>query len=307
MNRSFSKTHYKILESFFFSNYFYGLCAVALSVEAALQQRLPSNNLYYFFLIFIATVLYYSFPYTRKCPVISSNARTNWYTRHFTLMRWHQVVITIILLMSFVFFVWHHWELLLNMALLQWFLIFIFPLAGGLYYGIQFLSPQYNLRKIGWLKPFIIGFTWAGLVTVYPVLFFDIVNELDYGPGWIGSLLFLKNFMFITVLCIMFDIKDYAADYLSRLKTFVVRLGLRKTIYYILLPLSLLGLFSFFFYAIAHQFQQEKILLNMVPFLLLIIVIFSLRRRRPVMYYLVVIDGLMLIKAICGSIAMMYF
>src|SRR5215471_3178489 len=69
----------KIFEFIFYSNYFYGICAIALSVEATLQQRFPLNGLGYFFLIFITTVLYYAHPYIRKGLTRSSNARTNWY------------------------------------------------------------------------------------------------------------------------------------------------------------------------------------------------------------------------------------
>jgi len=176
-----------------------------------------------------------------------------------------------------------------------------------LYYGTGSLFLKYNLRKTGWLKPFVIGFTWAGFVNVYPVVFYDLVHAVNYTPTLIGGLLFLKNFMFITVLCIMFDIKDYASDYLSQVKTFVVRAGLRRTIFYILLPLAVTGLASFIVYGATHQFSMTKLILNIIPFLLLMMVAFSLRKRRPVLYYLVIIDGLMLVKAVCGSVAMMYF
>ena len=303
----FSLKHFKLPEYIFFSNYFYGLCAVALSVEATLQQRFPLNGLSYFFLVFITTVLYYSYPYIRKCSVISSDRRTNWYTHHYNLMHRNQVAITIILLISLILFLKNYWEVVIQMSPGEGVLVLIFPVVAALYYGINFLSGKYNLRKIGWLKPFIIGFTWAGLVTIYPVLFYDITNKLDYKFDQVGGLLFLKNFMFISVLCIMFDIRDYAGDYISRLKTFVVGVGLRKTIFYILLPLSLVGLGSFIYYAGVHQFQLMKILLNVIPFVLLIIAIWSLRRRRSILYYLAIIDGLMLVKAVCGSIAMLYF
>jgi hypothetical protein len=45
----------------------------------------------------------------------------------------------------------------------------------------------------------------------------------------------------------------------------------------------------------------------MVPFVLLIRVAFSMKRRRPILYYLIIIDGLMLVKAVFGSIAMIWF
>ncbi|MEI9809109.1 MAG: hypothetical protein WDO16_15290 [Bacteroidota bacterium] len=73
------------------------------------------------------------------------------------------------------------------------------------------------------------------------------------------------------------------------------------------LPLALAGLGTFIYYAITHQFNQIKLLLNVIPFVLLALVAWSLRRRRSILYYLVVVDGLMLIKALCGSIAMLYF
>jgi len=161
--------------------------------------------------------------------------------------------------------------------------------------------------RIGWLKPFFIGFTWAGFVTIYPVLLYNIEELRDFDPEFRNWLLFVKNFMFVSVLCILFDIKDYATDANKELKTFVVKTGLRKTIFYIIIPLSAVGLGAFMLYATSHHFSLFKILLNTIPFILLIAVAYSLSRRRPIIYYLAIIDGLMLVKAICGSIAMVWF
>jgi len=293
-------------EFIFFGNYFYGICAVALSVEATLQQHYPLNGLLYFVLIFLITVLYYAYPYIRKSP-FCNDPRTNWYTQHYNFMQRNQAIITLILLVSLILFIWHYWKALLIMPSLEWVLIFIFPVVAAFYYGLNFLPGKYSLRKIGSLKPFVIGFTWAGLVTVYPVLFYSILNKLYFKPDQVGLLLFLKNFMFISVLCIMFDVKDYAADHIKRLKTFVVQVGLRKTIFCILFPLSVIGLGSFVYYAIDHQFHQGKLLLNVIPFILLMIVAWTLRRRRSLLYYLIIVDGLMFVKAVCGSIAMLCF
>ena len=113
--------------------------------------------------------------------------------------------------------------------------------------------------------------------------------------------------MFLSVLCIMFDIKDYAMDYNQQLKTFVVNIGLRKTIFYIIIPLSVAGLASFMAYALNQHFQLVKIFLNTIPFIFLLLVAYSLQKRKSIFYYLVIIDGLMLLKAICGSLAMLLF
>lgn len=194
------------------------------------------------------------------------------------------------------------------MPLLHWFLVIIFPLVAILYYGVENKDlGKYSLRNVGWLKPFIIGFVWAGLATIYPVLYYDIVNGLPYKYTFIGCLLFLKNFMFVSVIGIMFDIKDYAMDHNRELKTFVVKVGLRYTIFFILIPLCILGFGTFLIYGFTHHFSAMKMLLNAIPFILLITVAFSMKQRRPILYYLIIIDGLVLVKAICGSVAMVWF
>jgi hypothetical protein len=47
--------------------------------------------------------------------------------------------------------------------------------------------------------------------------------------------------------------------------------------------------------------------MNIIPFVALLIVAYSMHRRQSILYYLIAIDGLMLLKAICGSIAMIFF
>ena len=296
-----------VLQWIFYGNFFYGICAVAQSVEAGLQQESSLNGWTYYSLVFLATVLYYNYPYARKFTAASKNPRTTWYRHHYTFLWWHQVIVTVVLTIATAVIFYKYKDLLPSLNAKHWLLAFLFPTVAGLYYGLNFLSIRYNLRSIGWLKPFVIGFTWAGLVVVYPVLWQKIQAGKSYDFTLFSLLLFIKNMMFIALLCIMFDIKDYATDHSSNLKTFVVSLGLRKTIFFILLPLTLLGLLTFITYGVTHHFSGMKIAINMIPFALLIMASVALRKRRPIMYYHVVIDGLMLVKAACGITAMLLF
>lgn len=299
--------HSSLLQWIFYGNFFYGICAVAQSVEASLQQRFPLNSIYYYVAVFLAAVLYYNYPYARKYKDPGNNPRTAWYIKHYRFLFWNQVIITIIALPAAIFFLYNYSYLIRYIHWQQWVMLLVFPLIAGLYYGLNFLSARYNLRSIGWLKPFVIGFTWAGLIVIYPVLWQNIQAREPYHFTLFGNLLFIKNLMFIAMLCIMFDVKDYASDHSSRLRTFVVKLGLRKTIFYVLIPLTLLGLLTFISYGLTHHFSFMKIALNMVPFLLMLMAAYSLRRRRSMLYYHVAIDGLMLVKAACGIIAMSLF
>lgn len=285
-----------------YGNYFYGICAVALTIEATLQQNLPFLNPLYYFIIFFGTVYYYSKAYTHLNDATSTNPRIKWYHQNTKSIKLRQnLMLGLIILLTILYFnniypllPTHHSNLISHISLL-----IIYPLAGFLYYQ--------NLRSIGWLKPILIGFTWAGIVTVYPLVFANLEHHQELNISLINILLFIKNMMFILVLCVLFDIKDYAADYNKSVKTFVVKYGLRKTIFYICIPLSVLGLGTFITYGLTHNFSAMKLVLNAIPFLLLFIVAYSLKSRRSIIYYLFIIDGLMLLKAICGSIAMYYF
>jgi 4-hydroxybenzoate polyprenyltransferase len=113
--------------------------------------------------------------------------------------------------------------------------------------------------------------------------------------------------MFVSMLCIIFDIKDYEDDQRQNLKTIVVQTGLLKTIFLIVIPLSVLGLGTFIYYALTHSFHPGKIILNTIPFLLLIGIAYSLKKYKSILYYFIIIDGLLVVKAICGTIAITYF
>ncbi len=300
-----SSTAHKIVELFFYGNYFYGICAVAQAIEATLQQGFSLNGWMYYVLTFIVTVFYYNYPYVRKYPAQSTDPRTQWFKKYDRLVQWNQFFFLFILIVSLMVFLYGYHETIRNINLRHWLIILIFPAVALMYYGINFFSTKYNLRKIGWLKPFIIGFTWAGMVSVYPILFYDIIHEEAYQFTETGNLLFFKNLMFLSILAMMFDIKDYAADSQRQLNTFVVKIGLRKMIFYIFLPLPILGLLTFLSYATLHHFHLLKMTLIMIPFFLLVLAGLSLKKRRTLMYYLVVIDGLMLVKAAFGIVAMM--
>jgi 4-hydroxybenzoate polyprenyltransferase len=303
----FLRANRPLIAYIFFSNYFYGICAVALSIEASLQQRLPLNDITFYVFIFALTALYYTKAYITEKRTNKGNPRSDWYWENKNFIIASQVLLTVIVVVYAGFILYRHFNFILHLPLLLWALILIFPFIAGLYYGINHpILSRFRLRNIGWLKPFIIGFVWAGLVNIYPLVLYDIQHEIVYVPDIIGVLLFIKNFMFVTVLCIMFDIKDYAADHNLQLKTFVVKAGLRKTIFLILIPLSLLGLSSFIVFGVIRHFSLLKILLNVIPFLFLISVAYSLHKRKSIFYYLIVIDGLMLIKALCGITAMTF-
>lgn len=258
----------------------------------------------YFIFIFSITIVFYTKAYIASTINKNANERTLWYVKNKKSIFNSQILLTVFIGVFGLLLLPNIWSGIQNVSLKDMFLLLIFPVVGLLYYG---LNARLSLRNSHWLKPFIIGFVWAGIATLLPLFYTQLQAEKAFDIGFVNCFLFIKNLMFIAVLCIMFDIKDYATDYNQHLKTFIVSFGLRKTIFYILIPLTIIGFASFMLVALSRNFSVMKIAINTLPFILLLIVAYSLHKRKSIFYYLAIIDGLILVKAICGSIAMLYF
>jgi hypothetical protein len=86
----------------------------------------------------------------------------------------------------------------------------------------------------------------------------------------------------------------------------VVRFGLKKTIFYVLLPLIVIGLISLVAFTTYRHADIINVVFNLIPFILLLMIAWSMQKPHRLLYYLIVIDGLIFLKAICG-IAGMHF
>lgn len=291
------------IQGIFYGNYFYGICAVSLVLETAVQLQLHLNNPLLYLMAFLATILFYNHPYVRFSPVPSQNPRTRWFNEHLQLVLVNQIAFTIALLACVLYLCLRYQAGFQRFGPLSWFLLLIFPLTAALYYGAYFLSPRLNLRQIGWLKPFLIGFVWAGMANIYPLLYAHLIDAQPLVLNVLSVLLFLKTFMYISMLAIIFDIKDYAVDQKTQLKTLIVKIGIRQTLAFVILPLTLLGLLTFISYALLQQFSWVKMGLIMIPFLLLMASTQLFSQKRSLLFYLVVIDGLLIVKALFGILA----
>ncbi|WP_025762535.1 UbiA family prenyltransferase [Dyadobacter tibetensis] len=291
----------RLIQFIFFANYFVGFLAIALSIETAYQLNLPFLPPTYYILLFCVTVLYYTFAYTGPISVPSDNPRTMWYQHHRRFVRHSQWVLLLLSVGLGTLLLLRYGQALLGLPWPYWLMISLLAMAAALYYGLLPKTMYHlNLRNTGWLKAFVIGFVWAGTVNLLPIIMAGIEEGAPISETGFMLWLFVKNWMFCTVNAIMFDIKDYEDDSNRQLKTFVVRFGLYPTITYILIPLLIVGLIALLLFAGYKHFAPLTIALNTLPFLCLLWVAFALHTPRKILFYLIVIDGLLLIKAICG-------
>ena len=288
----------------FYGNYFYGCCTAALAAEASFQQHLPLNSVYFYLLLYFGTVLFYTCAYIQEGSYAGSNKRSKWYAANLLLVKRTQWLFAVGCALLSAYLLIKHFHGLQNISITQMLLPAVAGFAALSYYGIPLgIHSTFNLRKTGWFKPFAIGLVWATTVTYLPLIWYQAEQDTAYQFSSFNTWFFIKNFMYISLLAVLFDIKDYATDYNKQLKTFVVRFGLRKTIFYIIMPLTIIGFISFIIFASLLHFHLLRIIINSIPFILLLLVAWSMQRRKSILYYLVVIDGLMLVKALCGITA----
>ncbi|AWG21340.1 hypothetical protein FFWV33_07255 [Flavobacterium faecale] len=295
----------KLIKFIFFGNYFIGLLAIALNIEATLRLGIPYNSLGYYILVFCAPIVYYNYAYMGAIKFGSAtNPRSKWFISNAKFLKKNQFILALISIVIVVYQIVVNFWNIVNLPLYYWLIVFLMLGLAALYYGL--LPTTYfnlNLRNTGWLKPFIIGFLWASTANILPIIMLRIESNFIEENTFLWIWLFIQNWMFCTVNAIMFDIKDYEIDVNRELKTFVVRIGIQKTIGFILLPLLIIGMISFLIFGYIQDLSLMKIGINLIPFLLTIVVAFFMYTKKNILFYLIIIDGLILVKAICGILA----
>ncbi|MDB5232112.1 MAG: hypothetical protein JWN76_2917 [Chitinophagaceae bacterium] len=302
----------RLIPHIFYGNVFYALCTVALCIETNLLAGLPENDWLFYLIIGTATIVFYTLVYYIASRFINPEMvafdrknRNVWYGHHRPLVRFVLIAAIAILLICEGLYFFRYLDRISRLTFTDYFLLAIFPLVSIAYsFEIPLLKHFRPLREAGILKPFVLGFAWAGFVTVYPVLGLKWEGiAITSADGIPVQWLFIQNFLFISLLCILFDIKDMQYDRRKQLNTIPVRLGATKTIFYVVIPLIILNMVikSVYFFHTSQFFTA--LFIRGIPYVILLLVSFEVRKEKSTLYYLAVIDGMMLLKALTGIIS----
>ena len=270
--------------------------------------QLGHHHIPYLFLALTgaATVYYYNHSYLLESNDNAPNQRNIWVREHagqIKKMQW--------ILLGFIIGCgsFQLYTLVPGISLLKGYDILyccLIGLGAFLYYFDTKKYPWLNLRSYGIAKPLVIGSIWAGVGVYAPYLFLKLTNQAYDGMAHM-PILFISNALYISIIALLFDIKDFESDANKQMKTLVVRMGLTKTINWIVLPMSALILIATLHYGYLHGFTGYQILLNTIPLILLISVSYQMHQRKSILYYLAIIDGLIVVKAACGIMATLLF
>lgn len=290
-----------LIKAFFYGNIYLGFCAVALCIETNLLHHISLNIFPFYVLIFLCTVIYYTMIYVRSVRTKNYTDRTIWYRNNITTIK-RALILSIAITVAFLaFIIFKNTSTFGLLSPGRLLLIAAFPLIAAWYTFVPRFFKLAKIRQVGWVKPFIVGLTWTGWVTIYPVVIWQVQQKppLLWEPSPLLSLC-LQNFLFFSLNAIIFDLKDYRVDARHQLRTLPVLFGVRNTLQFIIAPMVFLNLAIFYLFQKQQNFAFPQTLLQLIPYMLMIVIIATYREGRRVLYYLAAVDGLVFLKAFCG-------
>ena len=164
-------------------------------------------------------------------------------------------------------------------------------LSIGIMVGAEIISTLYylqpfNLRRHGYIKPFLISAVWVISCGLVPL----IENQL-LTPNSVWFL--ASQFVFISVLCMLFDIKDNDKDYLSGVNTYANRFGVNTT-KVVCAWLILIGFTCFYFF----KSDANSLIASLILRILLLGTILYTSDNRHAFYFYLWVDGLLILQTI---------
>ena len=262
---------------------FIAFCAVALTFQTALLLRTDIDGFVYGF-IFFATLCSYNFYW-----IISKAAFTKPGTLHLMLQEKKTGLLILSLSGIGAVFCLYQYPLPVQFILTSFLLTCLYALP------LLPFRPFYFMRKAGVLKTFLLAFTWAYVTVFIPLQkTYLLLSNAEL-------FVFTRRFLFMLMLCIIFDNRDKAVDKIRGLHSLATDLKpghLRIFIYLIFVTLFTTN----FLYGHYGLTFNQSVALHISTVALLAVYFYSLKKRSYLFYYFFV-DGMMLFSALATYIA----
>lgn len=269
----------KLAEFILFSSTFIAVCAVALCIETNLLLHLPLNLISFYCFVFGATLAQYNLHYLVKTAAVKNSQRLAWSLKNKTL---HKILFAVgigLILFSFLSFRLHHFIILAILGVIA----FLYSLPV-----IPF-GKKRRIKDYGFIKIITLALLWTLVTVWFPVVNFSFEKN-------IFVFVFFKRFVFMFVLCLVFDIRDIEIDRKENIKTIPVILGKKKSYclaHITLIAFVVLSVIQFYF------FGSEGVLIAMMfSAVITFFTIEATKKTNSDFIYLAGIDGMMLLQAL---------
>jgi hypothetical protein len=147
-------------------------------------------------------------------------------------------------------------------------------------------------RKAGMLKTVLLAFTWM-YVTAY-------IPMAEWGLQWssLGLLVLAKRFLFMLMLCIIFDNRDVAVDTINGLHSLATDLPPKM-----LQAVVFIFLFVLNFFLGQYGVDARKVAALQLSAFITLLVYFLSRKKQGYLFYYFVVDGMMILMTALTTIA----
>lgn len=269
----------KIADFILFSSLFIASCAVAFCMETNILLGLPLNHYSFYFFVFGATLALYNLHYFAKTIAAKNSQRLAWSIVH---QKTHVLLLALgigLILVSFLNFHLKHFIILLCF--------------GGIafLYSFPFLpfGKRKRIKDYGFAKIMTITLMWTLVTVWFPV------NTMPFDKT-LFAFVFVKRFIFMFVLCLLFDVRDMEIDGREGIHTVPVKIGRAKSYR---LSYALLLLFVGMSLAQYAYLPQLNALLPMLLSAAVTFFVIELTKKSNTDYlFLAGIDGMMLLQAL---------
>ena len=250
-----------------------------MCIETNVLLHIPLNNTSFYVFVFGATLAQYNLHYLVKNRAVADSVRFAWSSEH-------RVTHIILLIIG---------SLMVLIGILSFHITHFFALGCmsmiSLLYSLPFLpfKKRKRIKDFGLFKIITLALLWT-LVTVW----FPMV-EMKY-TIFSFQLIFIRRFIFIFILCLMFDVRDIEVDGSADIKTLPVLIGIKRSFqlcYLLLILIIFISLLQFYFYRDMAEFLAMSI-----SCLTTIGLVYWGKNAKSDYYYLAGIDGMMLLQAI---------
>lgn len=262
------------IEALLYSSVFISVCAGGLTIETYLLKNLPVSLPMVGF-VFLSTLFTYNATSVHR---VWRGSQTLAHSPSWMLR--HQRELATVALLSLggavlLFFVY-------NLRINIWLVLALALISVG--YTVPLGKGRVKpFRSIPLLKVFLIALVWSTVTVLFP--------QFD-GQALLNTevlLLWLRRFLFILALALVFDIRDYTYDRRTHTLTFPGLLGAGKTK---LLALALLVLYLL----LVLQTEQGPVLVGLLSgTLVTALIVWNASEEKPRIYYALLADGAMLV------------
>ena len=269
----------KTIEFILFGSIFIACCAVGLCIETNLLLHVSLNGISFYCFVFGATLAQYNLHYLVKVKAVNHSRRLAWSLINRRVHVCLVITGSILIVVSLFSFHLHHFIFLLFLGVIAF--IYSFPVLP--------FTQKKRLKDFGFIKITTLAFLWTLVTVWFPV------DQLNFNSTSF-QLIFLRRFIFMFILCLLFDIRDVEVDGSESIHTLPVLMGIRTCyiLCYLLLTLFVVLTFIQFFYLP----ETGALYAMLASACSIFLTIRYTRKNNSDFVYLLCVDGMMLLQAI---------